>query len=76
MCRHLRQFIESVGAGEQALVRRILVGANKSTEIFVLARRPLAFGLQANANPEPPLVLDGSRVSCEACWVTLIFDEP
>lgn len=75
ICQHLSRFIESIGVDEAALVTRILVGENKSTEIFVFARRPSTLGLQIIPNPAPPLVLDGSRVSCETCWSTLIFDE-
>lgn len=75
ICQHLRQFLDSAAVGKQVAVRRILVGTNKSTEIFVLADRLSGFDTQSMSNLPPPLLRDGSRVSCEECWTTLIFDE-
>jgi len=75
ICQHLRQFLDSDALDEPVAVRRILVGANKSTEIFVLADRPPGFDPQSLANLPSSLLLEGSRVNCEACWTTPIFDE-
>lgn len=44
ICQHLRQLIEAIGADEQALVRQILVGANKQEHGGLRARTP-SFGL-------------------------------
>jgi hypothetical protein len=75
ICQHLRQFLDSDPVGAQISVRRILVGANKSTEIFVLADRPAGFDPKSISNLQPPLIWDGSRVNCKACWTTLILGE-
>ena len=70
ICTHLKPFINGAATGKPLVVERILVGCNKSSEVFVFVSGALLADIQSSLIT-PPLTRKDSRISCDTCWVDI-----
>ena len=70
VCSHLKPIAKAPGSGEALAVTRILLGCNRSSEVFVFVHGPLP-DLSDRAARAPELAQDGTSVSCNRCWCAL-----
>ena len=70
VCSHLKSITKAPGSSEALAVTRILLGRNRSSEVFVFVHGPLP-DLSDRAVYVPELAQDGPRISCNRCWCAL-----
>ena len=75
VCSHLHTIVDAPNSGRDLEIVKILVGCNKSTEVFIFVRGSLAsridmakaLGLSAGKERNS----DHHVICCNTCWVTV-----
>ena len=74
VCNHLKKLLDSGVLGQSLGIRRILVGGNKSAEVFLFASEHVDVASLPDSVVAAPLARDGDRIGCNSCWTTLICE--
>jgi hypothetical protein len=72
VCAHLKPIVSGESTGVPLQVCRILVGCNRSAEVFVVVSGAgTALTSIESSLIAPPLARDGTHITCGTCWVDL-----
>ncbi|TCV94556.1 hypothetical protein EC912_10339 [Luteibacter rhizovicinus] len=74
ICEHLKPLLASNGQRDPPTVLRILVGGNKSSEVFLFASECSDSEFLSDTAVMASLIKGRDRIGCNSCGTTLIFE--